>query len=71
MGWALQQALEETRSALEAVTERPDPAAVLASIADLTRSNAFLSRSGAPASRAREAASRNSIQALAERPTCS
>ena len=42
VGWALQQALEETRSALEAVTERPDPAAVLASIADLTRSNAFL-----------------------------
>ena len=42
LAWAVQHALEETRSAVAAVVETPHPAAVAASVADLARSNWFL-----------------------------
>ena len=42
VAWALRCTLDDTHSALQSAVERPHPAAVAASIADLTRSNAFL-----------------------------
>ena len=42
LAWAVQHALEETRSAVAAVVETPHPAAVVANVADLARSNWFL-----------------------------
>src|SRR5207245_10697912 len=40
--WAVQQALDETHNALESAVENRHPAAVVARLADLARSNAFL-----------------------------
>src|SRR5712691_1092498 len=42
LAWALQRTLEDARNAIDSAVERPDPAAVVANMADLARSNAFL-----------------------------
>jgi len=42
LAWALQRTLEDARNAIDSAVERPYPAAAVANMSDLARSNASL-----------------------------